>query len=198
MYEKWEWPDTSLYGPSYCDPSSPDNIRIACKLSVYNENVENLHMMRGKNAVLEGIEHIQYLMKPQIPVPVHDEKGMPVIDPQTGRVKIRLEPKLFIHRTNCPKLVQALKSYRWLRGSDPSAKAGRNSRDPQRAPLKKGDHAPDALRYLCFTDDHITGSTISSAKSHSEITAQTSGEYLPERGLRGFTTQHKSNRKGGR
>jgi hypothetical protein len=198
VYEKWEWPDTSLYGPSYCDPSSPDNIRIACKLSVYNENVENLHMMRGKNAVLEGIEHIQYLMKPQIPVPVHDEKGMPVIDPQTGRVKIRLEPKLFIHRTNCPKLVQALKSYRWLRGSDPSAKAGRNSRDPQRAPLKKGDHAPDALRYLCFTDDHITGSTISSAKSHSEITAQTSGEYLPERGLRGFTTQHKSNRKGGR
>ena len=50
----------------------------------------------------------------------------------------------------------------------------------------------DALRYLCFSDDFMTGSTISSAKSHSELIAQTNGEYLPSRGLRGFTTQHRN------
>jgi len=198
VYEQWEWPDTSAYGPSFCDPSSPDNIRIANKLSVYNPAVENLHMMRGKNSVIEGIEHVQYLLKPQIPVPMVDEKGMPIIDPETGKVKIRMEPKLFIHRYNCPKLVQQMKTYRWMRGADPKAKAGRNPKDAPRSPLKKNDHQVDGMRYALFSADSMLNSTISSAKSHSEITAQTSGEYLPERGLRGFTTQHKSNRKGGR
>lgn len=193
VYHKWEWPaDNSLYGPTYCDPSSPDNLRIGMKLNQYNPAVENLSMMRGKNSVLEGIEHIQYLLKPQIPVPVHDARGMPVIDPETGKVKIKLEPKLFIHRTNCPKLVQQMKTYRWLRGADPSVKAGRNPKDPLRAPLKKNDHSCDALRYLCFSDDFMTGSTISSAKAHSAITTQLSGEYLPDSGrLKGFTTRHR-------
>ncbi len=198
VYEQWGWPDTSAYGPSFCDPSSPDNIRIANKLSVYNPAVENLHMMRGKNSVIEGIEHVQYLLKPQIPVPMVDEKGMPIIDSETGKVKIRMEPKLFIHRYNCPKLVQQMKTYRWMRGADPKAKAGRNPKDAPRSPLKKNDHQVDGMRYALFSADSMLNSTISSAKSHSEITAQTSGEYLPERGLRGFTTQHKSNRKGGR
>ena len=193
VYHKWEWPtDNSLYGPAYCDPSSPDNLRIGMKLNQYNPEVENLYMMRGKNSVLEGIEHIQYLLKPQIPVPMHDERGMPIIDPATGKVKIKLEPKLFIHRTNCPKLVQQMKTYRWLRGADPSVKAGRNPKDPLRAPLKKNDHSCDALRYLCFSDDFMTGSTISSAKAHSAITTQLSGEYLPDSGrLKGFTTRHR-------
>jgi hypothetical protein len=198
VYEQWEWPDTSHYGASFCDPSSPDNIRIANKLSVYNPAVENLHMMRGKNAVIEGIEHVQYLLKPQIPVPVVDEKGMPIIDPETGKVKIRMEPKLFIHRQNCPKLVQQMKTYRWMRGADPKAKSGRNPKDAAKAPLKHADHCVDSGRYMIFSADSMMNATISSAKSHSEITTQTSGEYLPERGLRGFTTQHKSNRKGGR
>jgi hypothetical protein len=123
---------------------------------------------------------------------MHDERGMPVIDPATGKVKIKLEPKLFIHRTNCPKLVQQMKTYRWLRGADPSQKAGRNPKDPLRAPLKKNDHSCDALRYLCFSDDFMTGSTISSAKAHSAITAQLGGEYLPDSGrLKGFTTRHR-------
>ena len=193
VYHQWEWPQhDKFYGASYCDPSSPDNIRIAGKLSVYNREVENLHMMRGKNSVLEGIEHIQYLLKPQVPVPVHDEKGYPVIDEETGKVKIRMEPKLFIHRYNCPKLVQQMKTYRWLRGSNPKGKTGLNNRDPMRAPLKKNDHTVDSARYGIYSSDFMTGSTISSAKSHSELIAQTNGEYLPSRGLRGFTTQHRN------
>jgi len=195
VYHQWEWPQhNNLYGASFCDPSSPDNIRIAGKLHNYNRDVENLHMMKGKNSVLEGIEHIQYLLKPQVPVVIYDANGEPVIDEKTGKAKIRLEPKLFIHRHNCPKLIQQMKTYRWLRGANPKGKAGLNSRDPMRAPLKKNDHTVDSARYALYSADFISGSTISSAKSHSEITAQTSGEYLPSRGLRGFTMQHRTNR----
>ena len=154
VYNKWEWPETNrMYGTTYCDPSSPDNLRIAMKLNSYVPDVENISMMRGKNAVLEGIEHMQYLLKPQIPVPVHDSMGRPVIDEATGKVKIRLEPKLFIHRFNCPKLVQQMKTYRWMRGSDPTAKAGRNPRDPARAPLKRADHACLAGTATVLTSD---------------------------------------------
>lgn len=193
VYERWEWPnDDKMYGPSYCDPSSPDNLRIGMKLNLYNPKVENLSMMRGRNSVIEGIEHIQYLLKPQIPVPVVDAKGMPIIDPETGKVKIKLEPKLFIHRTNCPKLVQQMKTYRWLRGTNKNARTALNPRDAAPEPLKKADHCTDALRYLCFSDDFMTGSTISSAKTHSAITTQLSGEYLPDSGrLKGFTTRHR-------
>lgn len=192
VYHRWEWPDDNpMYGVTYADPSSPDNIRIAGKLNQYNPAVENLSMQRGRNSVLEGIEHIQYLLKPQIPVPMVDAQGKPIIDPETGKCAIKLEPKLFIHRTNCPKLIQQMKSYRWLRGSDPTMKLSRNPRDPLRAPLKKNDHCADALRYICFSDDFMTGSTISSAKNHSALTAQLHGEYIPRQGLRGFTTQHR-------
>lgn len=192
VYNQWEWPDdNSLYGPTYCDPSSPDNLRIAQKLSMYNTSVENLSMMRGKNSVIEGIEHIQYLLKPQVPVPVHDKHGEPVIDEATGMVKIRLEPKLFIHRQNCPKLVQQMKTYRWLRGSNKNSRIAVNPKDAPRQPLKKADHQVDAARYVCFSDDFMTGSTISSAKNHSALTTQLHGEYIPRQGLRGFTTQHR-------
>lgn len=168
VYHKWEWPnDNSLYGPSYCDPSSPDNLRIGMKLNQYNPAVENLSMMRGKNSVLEGIEHMQYLLKPQIPVPMHDERGMPIIDPATGKVKIKLEPKLFIHRTNCPKLVQQMKTYRWLRGADPSVKAGRNPKDPLRQPLKRQDHS-------CLVGDAM----ISIAGGQKRISDIKAGDYV--------------------
>ena len=192
VFHRWEWPeDNQMYGVTYADPSSPDNIRIAGKLNQYNPSVENLSMQRGKNSVLEGIEHIQYLLKPQIPVPMLDAQGKPIMDPETGKCAVKLEPKLFIHRTNCPKLIQQMKSYRWLRGSDPTMKLSRNPRDPLRAPLKKNDHCADALRYVCFSDDFMTGSTISSAKNHSALTSQLHGEYIPRQGLRGFTTQHR-------
>jgi len=69
VYEQWEWPsDDKMYGPSYCDPSSPDNLRIGMKLNLYNPKVENLSMMRGRNSVIEGIEHIQYLLHQRYPV----------------------------------------------------------------------------------------------------------------------------------
>lgn len=189
---RWEWPEhNKAYGTTYADPSSPDNIRIAGKLNRYNPDVENMNMQRGRNSVIEGIEHVQYLLKPQIPVPVLDADGEPTFG-DDGKLITKLEPKLFIHRTNCPKLVQQMRTYRWLRGSDPSAKLSRNPRDPQRAPLKKNDHACDSARYVLFSDDFMSGSTISSAKSRFGLSTQFDGEYLPTGGNKGFLLQHRN------
>ena len=195
VYKRWEWPaDNNRYGATYCDPASPGNLRTAQKLSTYNPEVENLSIYRGRNDKIEGITHIKYLLTPQIPVPVHDSNGNPVFDPETGLPKTRLEPKLFIHRTNCPKLIQQLRVYRYQR-SPKNTRAVLNPRDALPEPIKKNDHSLDALRYMVLTDDVINKATFSSAKSHSEITQQASGEYLPSRGLRGFTMQHRLNRE---
>jgi hypothetical protein len=147
-------------------------------------------MQRGLNSVLEGIEHIQYLLKPQIPVPVFAQDGSPIMD-EDGEQLVKLEPKLFIHRKNCPKLVQQFKTYRWLRGSDPSAKLSRNPVDARRAPLKKNDHCVDSCRYMCFSDDFMSNSTISSARSGSGIATSVTGHYLPTGDIRSHHTEHR-------
>lgn len=194
IVEQWDWPTetNNKYGVTWCDPADPDNIRIAQKLNQYNPEVQNMSIMKGRNAVTEGIEHIKYLLKPQIPVPVHDEHGKPVIDPLTGKVKIHLEPKLFIHRGNCPKLVQQFRTYRYLRA--PKA-GGVNPRDPAPEPLKKDDHLMDALRYMVFSEDHMHGATFESVKSHSSINDQLAGHYLPGGTSKGYSTQHRNNRR---
>lgn len=186
VYNRWEWPEhDKKYGMTYADPSSPDNIRIASKLSHYcqNKNVRPFQIGRGRNAVIEGIEHLQYLLKPQVPV----------VDLVTG--ERRLEPKLFIHRGNCPTLVQQIKTYRWERGSGSDPSASKNPKDARRAPLKFRDHCCDAARYVMFTDDGHAGLTISSAKAKPSINTQTSGVYLPDQGaLSKMLHAHRANR----
>lgn len=155
VFHRWPWPKDDLnYGVTYADPSSPDNIRIAMKLKQYalDDKVDAISMSRGKNAVLEGIEHLQYLMKQQVKR----------IDQITGEVK--LEPKLFIHR-NCRTLITQLKTYRWMKGADLSSKIATNPRNARREPLKFRDHCADALRYVCFTEDSRSGGTIESRRS---------------------------------
>lgn len=58
------------------------------------------------------------------------------------------EPRLFIVRDKCPNLARQMQTYRWERSSG----QGINPRDAKPNPLKKDDHAVDALRYLIFTD----------------------------------------------
>lgn len=151
----YAWPANSPnYGTTYADPSDPDNLRIAQKLNQYtSEEYQPLDMARAKNAVLEGIEHVRYLLK----------RDFPTTDPDTGEV--RMEPRLFIHRQNCPNLSRQMRTYRWLRGTD----SGLNPRDARPEPLKKEDHACDALRYLLFSEANETGRTIDSMKKGGEV-----------------------------
>lgn len=148
--DRWPWPERDPhYGVAYADPSSPDNIRIAQKLPQYtNGEYGGLSMMRGANAVLEGIEHVQWLLQPNLP--------MPGTNGQRHKV-----PRIFIHKRNCPNLSREMRTYRWLA---PNERVRINPKDPKREPLKKDDHAVDGLRYLVFTEALQTGLTPTSVK----------------------------------
>jgi len=148
--DSWLWPaHNPAYGMTYADPSEPDDIRIANKMPLYTGGRYDPLPIRGaNNSVLEGVEHIQWLLKPTVKK----------IDYITGEE--RMEPRLFIHRDNCPNLIRQMKGYRWLRASD----GGLNPTDARRAPLKKDDHLPDALRYVCFTDSRQLSSAPTSIR----------------------------------
>lgn len=132
--DRWPWPvGNPHYGTTWADPSSPDNLRIAQKLSMYTEGkYEGLSMGAAYNRVREGIEHVQWLLK--------DE-------PSSGK------PRLLIDKKSCPNLVREMRTYRYLRASG----TGLNPADARGEPLKKDDHAVDALRYLVASEANMTG-----------------------------------------
>lgn len=61
-------------------------------------------------------------------------------------------PWLRILRSECPHLGRTIRTYRWLRAS----RTGVNPRDARPEPLKKDDHAVDALRYMVFSEANAT------------------------------------------
>lgn len=150
VVDMWPWPDHNPhYGTTYADPSSPDSMRIASKLSQYTDDqYDGISMQGANNSVLEGIEHVQWMLKPTVRK----------VDVITG--EIRYEPRLFIHKENCPNLARQMRTYRWKKGTE----AGRNPQDARREPLKLNDHAVDACRYLVFTEAASTGSIPSAIK----------------------------------
>lgn len=136
--DRWPWPrNNPHYGLVYADPSDPGQLRIATKLSQYAPGYDDISISPANNSVLEGIEHVRWMLK-------NCEA--------TGR------PRLRINKERCPNLVRCLKTYRWERGSE----RGLNPRDARPVPLKKDDHLPDALRYLLFSESYSTGYTATS------------------------------------
>lgn len=136
----WPWPHYNPhYGVSYADPSDLDNIAIAGRFSQYHPGYENFSISPASNRVLAGIDHVRYLLKN---------------NPATGR------PRIFIHKKRCPNLAREIQIYRWLKGSRNSM----NPRDARPEPLKRDDHAVDALRYLVFSEANRTGGTIESVQ----------------------------------
>lgn len=148
--DRWKWPANSPnYGTTWADPADPDNLRIAQKLHEYTAGkYQPLNMSRAKNAVMEGIEHVRYLLKPDLPL----------TDPATGLTQ--MVPRLYIHKRRCPNLARQFRTYRWIKG----AGTGLNPRDPQRAPLKINDHALDAARYGLYSEANMENRTIDSMK----------------------------------
>jgi len=119
------WPkDHPNYGTTWADPSGLDSIRIAQRAG--------FQMSGAANAVLEGIDYVRQALKTV---------------PGLG------EPRLFVHKNNCPNLSREMRTYRWIQPSD----KGMNPRDARPEPLKKDDHAVDALRYLLFSEAQIDG-----------------------------------------
>lgn len=135
VQDRFPWPrGNPHYGTTYADPSDPGNLRIASRLHQYCPDYDNLDIGGANNSVIEGIEYVKWLLQKD---PVHQR------------------PRLLIHKKNCPVLARTFRSYRWERGTE----EGRNPRDARKVPLKKDDHALDALRYLLFTEAHKTGET---------------------------------------
>lgn len=88
---------------------------------------EGFTVSSARNAVYEGINYVRYLLK---------------------RSQSIGQPMLFIHKDRCPNLARQMRTYRWVRG----VANGVNPRDAQPVPLKKDDHAVDALRYMLFSE----------------------------------------------
>jgi phage terminase large subunit-like protein len=117
--DRWPWRDTPQYGPTYGDPSRPDMFNNFAQLGI--------PVNPARNSWFEGIEAVRVMLRRQ------DHTG---------------EPRLFIDRQNCPRLISELRRYRYLK----SATTGRNPNVARPGPLKRADDLCDALRYLIFTD----------------------------------------------
>jgi hypothetical protein len=152
------WPNQPWYGTTYADPASPGNIRLAQQLGrltrQMGEEIPNLNMSMARNAVIEGIEHVQWLLKRSIPE--WNEFTESMIQ----------RPRLFVHYS-CVNTIREMKKYRWVKGSGADGQSD-NPLNPRPEPLKFDDHCMDALRYLTFSDDSQIGLTIESARSSSK------------------------------
>ncbi len=132
--DRHDWPEFNPhYGVTFADPSDPGNIRLASQFARYEPDYANFNIQAASNRVLEGIEYVRWLLKPDV----------------------NKRPRLIVHKTNCPKLCQQFKTYRWRQGTE----TGRNPTDARMEPLKKNDHAVDSLRYLVFSDANSIGIT---------------------------------------
>jgi hypothetical protein len=158
VQRRFPWPaGNPHYGATFADPSSPGNIRLAGMLPHYCPRTADgepayasLPVVRAANAVHEGIQHVQWLLKVDRSLATPERPGG--------------QPRLFVHRERCPNLVRQMRSYRWIK----AAEAGLNPRDARPEPLKKDDHAVDALRYLLFSDAAATGETATSFSKWEE------------------------------
>ncbi len=134
--DQWPWPkEHPCYRDTFADPSDPGNIRLAAKFSRYCPDYPDFNITPARNAVHEGIEHVQYMLG---------------VNPVIGRPLLRISKR-------CKNLIREIKSYRWEQSSD----RGLNPRDAKPVPLKKNDHLCDALRYLLFSQADRLGHTAS-------------------------------------
>lgn len=142
----WGWEDNSmLYGATYADPSSPERIRTASKLDQYTPDrpdIKGIAITPANNSVMEGIEHVQYLLLPS--------------------TLLGGQRRLYVNRERCPQLCSQMKRYRWMTPTEAGP-------DAPKAPFKKDDHAVDGLRYGVFTEAARKGGTIErKSRQHSE------------------------------
>jgi len=111
-----------------------------------------------------SIDNIRLAMRLNFPIQPAANSVYEGIDCVRRHLKIMKalgEPRLIIDRKKCPNLFREMATYRWEAGND----TGRNPRDAKPVPLKKDDHAVDALRYLLFSEEQYTGGIFTSMDS---------------------------------
>lgn len=130
------WPKNPYYGVTFADPSNINCHRIASQFSQYAPGYDSINLQAANNDVFSGIEYTKWLFQP---------------DPALAMGDGVARPRLRIHR-RCRNLIKQLISYRWEQN-----KTG--VRDARMAPVKKDDHAVDALRYGPFSEACQSGTT---------------------------------------
>lgn len=110
----------------WIDPSSKANRGKDSDFTTYLENLpQSWPLVPANNEVSTGIDRVKTLLK---------------ANPKTGR------PKLFIFDT-CTNLIDEIVKYRWAE-LPPGQEATKNQKEE---PVKKDDHAVDALRYAIMS-----------------------------------------------
>lgn len=165
IQDRWPWPEDHVdYKTTWADPSGTAYFRIAARLWEHAErNHDGTPKYRGmslsaaNNSVLQGIEHVQYLLKPQrgSMSPFLEDKTIKLPGGYVGW------PQVFIDRDNCPNLKREMRTYRWQQRNDEA----RQPKDARPEPLKVDDHAVDALRYLLMSEAGYTIRQMASAHS---------------------------------
>lgn len=130
------WPKNPYYGVTFADPSNINCHRIASQFSQYAPGYDSINLQAANNDVFSGIEYTKWLFQPDPALAIGDGVA---------------RPRLRIHR-RCRNLIKQLISYRWEQN-----KTG--VRDARMAPVKKDDHAVDALRYGPFSEACQSGTT---------------------------------------
>lgn len=143
-----EWPSDiyPTFGTTWVDHNL-DCVRIASKLGQYAPGYSSLNCQLAAKSVDEGIEHVKYLLKPTL-----------AIDPDKPP-----QPRLFISK-RCRHLINEMRSYRRHK----TTATGPNVQAAVDAPVKMADDAPDALRYILFSEAEMSGMTPSTvARQHN-------------------------------
>ena len=122
---------------------------------------EGWNLSAARNSVREGIDYVRSLLQ----VCVGTER-----------------PRLRINRDRCPHLARQMRTYRWVRGAD----SRHNPRDARPEPLKKDDHAVDALRYLVFSESQA-GDRIPTIAPRDADAANRHGVRFSPRGGNGYS-----------
>lgn len=150
VQDMYPWPSSNpYYGMAWGDPSGLDRFRIASQMAELAPGYDSMYVQAANNSVEEGIEHIRWLLEPTEAMAGPD--GVP-------------KPRLLICQDNCPNLVREMRTYRRYR----PAGNGVNAQSPIDRPLKKADHAVDALRYVVWSEASLSGITPTTiAKQHS-------------------------------
>lgn len=124
------WPTHSpFHGMTWCDPSNVGMRRIAQTMG--------FNIGGGRNAVFEGITCVQQKLQ-----------GNPALAHFDAAGKYVIPPMLRIHE-GCRNLRREFQQYQWEKGG-----GGLNPKSPRAIPVKKNDHALDALRYGIYSEEN--------------------------------------------
>jgi hypothetical protein len=133
-----------VYAYTVIDPSTHAKTREkeGHLYSVADEYLDaGISTVKGQNDVIAGINRVKEFLK------LDPERYHPFLRTEDGE-SIKGAPKLYIFE-NCTHLIEEMQQYRWKQ--EMALSGNPNTDDVKERPVKRDDHAVDALRYLIMS-----------------------------------------------